>query len=484
MHAVLSFLLLTLLAASTAFGQNNHRQLVNPGPITFTNFELSATPTTSCPVSTICYNNAAEPAIRADRFGNFYGSSENGLTAGTLAWRSTDSGRHFTALTSPNSASHATDNTFEPGGGDTDVAVATAKNALGFYNVYVASLSGANVDVSTSQDQGGTWSLNPTSATIPGDDREWIAADGASKVCISYRTAVGTELVVNCSADAGKTFTQVGNVFDVNHQAFAAYNAEIGNLAIDPNNHYIYQTFAGVKDNTEALQCTNCALHVVWMAVSTDGGKNFTDYPVYLNPDTTIGYNHQFPNVSIDSAGNVYSLYCDNHNVYYSYSTDHGQTWHGPYQVNRGSVTATAIFPWSVAGGPGKLDIVWYGTSYYDGKNPPDSYPMTASWYVFFAQNLNATNPHSFTQLAATPIVHYGGVCESGIGCTGNRDLYDDFQVAVNPNNGWASIIYSDDQYTTDQNDPPQPGCTAQTSNSHGCDHTSVATQISGSGIR
>ncbi len=97
---------------------------------------------------------------------------------------------------------------------------------------------------------------------------------------------------------------------------------------------------------------------------------------------------------------------------------------YAPRQINSGA-SATAIFPWSVAGGAGKLDVVWYGTSYYDGTNPPDSYPASAAWYVYFAQNLSATSGGSFSQTQATPIVHYGGVCEGGISCTGNRDLYD-----------------------------------------------------------
>jgi hypothetical protein len=453
-------------------------------PIGFINFELSKTPTTACPGSSLCYNGAAEPAIRADGFGNFFSSSENGLTAGTLAWRSQDGGRHYTNLVSPNSLSSATDSRFEPGGGDTDLAVATALNANGFYNVYVASLSGANVDVSASQDQGGTWSLNPTSASIPGDDREWIAADGASKVCISYRTLVGTQLVVNCSSDAGKTFTQIGNVYDANHQFFAAYNAEIGNLVIDPNNHYIYETFAAPANLQEATTCTNCSLHVVWMGISTDGGQTFTDYVVYNNPNVSVSMAHNFTNVSVDKAGNVYSVYSDNHTVGYSFSTDHGQTWSGPFQVSK-TPSNTAIYPWSTALGAGKIDIVWYGTSYYDGVNPPDNYPSSAVWYVYFAQNLNATKSGSaFTQLRATPTVHLGGVCEGGVTCTGNRDLFDDFGVAASPNTGLASIIYSDDQYTDSSGSPPQPGCTAGTSNSSSCNHSSIATQISGAGIK
>ena len=131
---------------------------------------------------------------------------------------------------------------------------------------------------------------------------------------------------------------------------------------------------------------------------------------------------------------------------------------------------------------------LFYSTTYYDGTNPPDSYPMSASWYVYMAQNLSATSGDSFIQMAASPIVHYGGVCEGGISCTGNRDLYDDFGVAVNLQSGlsysgYASIIYSDDQYTNNANNPPQPGCAAKQNNSISCDHTSVATQTSGTGI-
>ncbi len=299
-----------------------------------------------------------------------------------------------------------------------------------------------------------------------------------------YRTLVGTQLVVNCSFDAGNTFTQIGNVYDTNHQFFAAYNAEIGNLAIDPTNHYIYETFAAPANLQEASTCTNCNLHVVWMGVSTDGGQTFTDCMVYNNPDVTVSMAHNFTNVSVDQVGNVYSVYSDNHNVYYSFPTNHGQTWSGPYQVGK-TPSNTAIYPWSTALGAGKIDIVYYGTSYYDGVNPPDNYPNSAAWYAYFAQNLQATTPGSpFVQVRATPVVHLGGVCERGVTCTGNRDLYDDFGVAARPTTGLASIIYSDDQYTDSTTSPPQPGCSSSTSNSSSCNHNSIATQISGSGIK
>jgi len=75
------------------------------GSFAFVNFALGAAPGTVCPGSSGCTNGAAEPMIRADATGTFYVSSELGVGSGTLAWRSTDGGLHYTALTSPNQLS-------------------------------------------------------------------------------------------------------------------------------------------------------------------------------------------------------------------------------------------------------------------------------------------------------------------------------------------------------------------------------------------
>jgi hypothetical protein len=434
-------------------------QSVGGGPFAFANFELGAAPGTACPGSTGCTNGAAEPAIRADATGTFYVSSELGLSAGTLAWKSADGGLHYTALQSPNQISQAFGG-LAPGGGDTDLGVAPQANASGVHNVYVASLSLANVTVSTSQDGGTTWTKNVLSATIPGDDREWIAADQATKVCISYHDIVTFNIDVNCSFDAGASFTQLGSAIDAAH-AFLLEENSTGNLVIDPNSHVIYQVFSGIANATEAVLPAN--FHAVWIAISRDGGQTFTDYTVYVNPNTAVSYGHQFINATVDQAGTVYVVYNDNHNLFYSFSTNSGLTWTGPIQINQ-PPSATAIMPWSIACAPGQLDVVWYGTSFFDG-SAPDNYPASAAWYVYFAQNRNAAAVGSkFTQVAATPIVHFGGVCEGGISCTGNRDLYDDFGIAVSPTTGAASITYSDDQPGNDGRD----------------DHTAIATQTAG----
>jgi len=75
-------------------------------------------------------------------------------------------------------------------------------------------------------------------------------------------------------------------------------------LAIDPNSHNVYQSLSGIASASETT-CLNCSLHAVWLAVSTDGGLTFTDHAVYVNPDTSVFYGHQFVNVSVDQAGNI-----------------------------------------------------------------------------------------------------------------------------------------------------------------------------------
>ena len=83
--------------------------------------------------STSAFNQAAEPQIRADQAGNFYISSENGPGARTDAWSSANGGTTYGPLPQPNEVSSTTGgNTgFPPGGGDTDLATAPAKNSSG-----------------------------------------------------------------------------------------------------------------------------------------------------------------------------------------------------------------------------------------------------------------------------------------------------------------------------------------------------------------
>jgi hypothetical protein len=487
---VLGLLAAVLVIAGGASG-------AKPAPsAAFTDFTVSATPPnpagTVCPGSTLCSNGAAEPAIAVSPTGRFFGSSENGLGGGTLAWTSADNGLHYSSTPSPNDVSTGSDSVgqesgLEPGGGDTDDAVATALNASGNYNAYVVSLSLANIDVSTSADNGRTWTLNAATA-LPIDDRPWVAATGASKVCISYLTAPGVLLPqaglhVQCSNDAGHSFLQVSNAYDTSTVGLAASQggSRTGNLQFDPSNpSNLYTVFA--YENVEDGPNPNAFLHNVGIAASADGGVTWHDYPVRVNPDITAKYDNQFVNVAVDKGGTVYVAYSDNHGIFLQYSTNHGPTFSAPVQVSQG--TDTAVMPWLAAGDAGKVDLVYYQATGYSGN--PETAPITVPWKVVMAQSLTAaTTAPGFSYTTVNPVVHHGGVCEGGALCTGNRDLYDDFGIEASPTTGFASIIYSDDQCQSDANHHPYAvfGCTPADNDTSTCQHTNVATQTSGNGI-
>ncbi len=53
---------------------------------------------------------------------------------------------------------------------------------------------------------------------------------------------------------------------------------------------------------------------------------------------------------------------------------------------------------------------------------------------------------------------HVGGICTEGTACApGTRNLLDLFEVSINPQNGRAAIIYTDDTQTTDPDGNPLP---------------------------
>jgi hypothetical protein len=454
--------------------------------------------------STSKNNQAAEPQIRSDPAGSFYISSENGLGAGTDAWSSTNGGHTYGSLPQPNEASSTSGGTtgFAPGGGDTDLATAPAKNSTGTYNVYVASLTLGSVTVSLSQDGGHTWASDVTSAKVPGDDREWIAATGASGFYLSYHAeSAGQQIVVNQGQVVAGQPTTAATYNAINPAQTDIYlgtveDNQIGNIAVDPKTGDVYQIFVGCPPSPTAVESCS-ALNTAYMAVgvpTTTGGVTtltFTDYVIYTSPSATTGFANNFPAVAVDAAGNVYATWSDDQNVYLAHSTDHGQHWSAPGRVNHGTAATTAIYPWLTAGHAGKVDVVFYGTpaaANYQTCGQTGTYNCdNEPWSVFFAQNLSALSGGSWTQAKVTPVVHKGGVCQGGVTCTSNgndnRDLYDDFGVAASPVTGMASITYSDDQYADNAGTANAGECTQAQNNTSSCDHTDFATQTSGNGI-
>ncbi len=109
----------------------------------------------------------------------------------------------------------------------------------------------------------------------------------------------------------------------------------------------------------------------------------------------------------------------------------------------------TTLFPW-VAALNGTVDVVYYGS---EASSKDDT---SAVWNTYLAQTSNDGANFTQTLVSNTPN-HVGVICTSGIACApGTRNLLDLFEVAIDPQNGRAGVIYTNDLLTT-TGSPAQP---------------------------
>jgi hypothetical protein len=385
-------------------------------------------------------NVDGEPTIHVSKANNVLLGSERGLGGGSDAWVGLGKVGGTTA-SACNDLSYVGQPNAVGGvgasGGDIDSAFASQPLANGNYRIYVASLNLASVAVATSQDRGTTFSQTPVQGGIPVDDREWIAAFGASTPLLTYHDIATDNIDVLRSDNGGTTYTQISQAIPATD--YKAMNNELGNIVIDHVNtagatagqFWAYQSFVA-PSKAPKNPVSSATYNEAFLAVSNDGGTTWTDKPI---PCTTSfggnGLDHNFPNVSVAPNGTIWYAVSNDNSVYTATSSDHGNTWtcSGPVSTN----TAKAIFPWIVATSGG-VDLVYYGAP-SGGSNQ--------TWYVYFAQNLG-TGWGTPTQLMS---VHTGAVCEGGVSCTGGRQLLDDFGIDTDQS-GWAHIAYSHDAPT------------------------------------
>jgi hypothetical protein len=378
-------------------------------------------------------NSDGEPAIHVSRANDVFLGSERGVGSGSDAWRALSGlggpGADACAQAEYRGQPNAVSGT-GASGGDIDVAIAPQRNALGNYNVYVASLNLASINVSTSQDRGSTFSQVPVVEGVPVDDREWIAASGSSTALLSYHDIPTDNIDILRSDDGGTTFVQTTRA--IPDTDYKAQDNELGNLVIDHRNvpaggeFWAYQSFVAPRSSGDSN------LDEAFVAVSSDGGHTFTDQPVPCSYTKGKDLDHNFPNVSVAPDGRLWYAWSDDTSVKTAVSSDHGKTWKCSGNVATG--LKRGIFPWLAATSAG-VDLVFYGTSDATGPN------MT--WSAEFAQNPTSTIT-GWGAPSAITTVHKGDVCEGGISCSGGRQLLDDFGVDTDQF-GWAHIAYSHD---------------------------------------
>jgi hypothetical protein len=373
-------------------------------------------------------NDLGEPSLRIDQKGNIYSCGPQGTSAAAdRAQMSLDGGDTFRLLGEPPGGRIG-----PGGGGDCEIEVAPEKNSAGNYNLYYAGLEALlNFSASQSTDEGKTFIGTNTSGAAPTVDRQWMAAAGSSTNYLFYNENPGGGTVQR-SDDGGMTYqlaSAPGN---------AAPNiSRPGNIVVDPNH-------ARNPDdkNNETLYGIYTNNNQVELFRSTDRGQTFKQFKI---ADAAGDPNSLFATLSIDTAGNLYAAWVEkgSYDVFYSYSTDHGQTWAPKQTVNRKGAPSN-LMPWIAAGDPGRIAIAFY-CSPVDGN--PETAEFHSPWYVCVDQSLNALSPNaSFSQVRANSHPnHWDQVCTGGIGCTtgGDRTLYDFFTLRADPRDGRLYVVFT-----------------------------------------
>ena len=162
--------------------------------------------------------------------------------------------------------------------------------------------------------------------------------------------------------------------------------------------------------------------------------------------------------------------------------------WATPVQISHAPSNVN-VFPWMVAGGAGRSDSVWYGTSTFSDPSTLTTPPQ--AWNVYMAQAVWPVDSSGAVTLAAPTVtmvrvtphpMHYGTICLLGTGCItvqGDRNLADFFTVTID-HSGAAQVEYDDTS-----NGLIQPGFTPVSglSDHPGAPVVTIAQQNSGPGL-
>jgi hypothetical protein len=387
-----------------------------------------------------------EPLDTFDKNGNLWESGPWGTTTqNSFIHRSTDNGLEF-HVDSP--AGLRPDP--GPGGGDTDIV----SDDQG-YDYFVDLEALVNLGTSVSNDNGNNWRKNPAAVQNSAVDRQWYAVDNGTTSAASdntiflafHESAVGT-FIYSSPGSTGST-DAVGGLVWQNSSANAplplATDATCAQPRFDPLKRNLYYA-CNEGDHVRLTighvapgQRTGIKYHNVALPTSPGGG----------------GPGHLFPALAVDKGGNVYAAWIDeaDNNVYYSSSTNQGETWTSPVQANS-PPSVTNEFLWAQAGAAGTLALAWYGT---DAVGQPDDFP---SWYndpvgstaykwwgyVGVITKATSTSATIAQQRFTEKPMHYGQICNQGIGCTlsdGDRTMADFFGF-TSDRQGGMRIVYND----------------------------------------
>jgi hypothetical protein len=394
-----------------------------------------------------------EPLLHLDKDAKYWTSGPWGFsTTQSFMHRSVDGGDQFNVVSPtalrPNPP---------PGGGDTTHAI----DDQGF--VYFGDLEGAlnELDCSVSNDNGNTWKKNAACVPITGTDRQWLAIDNGSNhninmggamdntVFYAYHDVAAGHLIYSSPGSTGTADVTGGLVFTSAVASptglFYSGGGNCGELVFDPVSRRLYYS-CSATNHIEVI-----VSNVLGPMQRT--GLTFTTHALPPSPGGSVS--NLFPPITVDSAGNVYVVWSDpgDHNLYYAYSTDQGTTWQPTVKVNAPPAKSN-VFAWAEAGTAGNLVAIWLGNDSATlsdnmpnfGSNPAGATAFPWFGYISLIRNANTPSPTFEQDRFTEKPMHYGQICNSGIGCTvsmGDRVMADFLSVDFAPD-GAIQVMFND----------------------------------------
>jgi hypothetical protein len=395
-----------------------------------------------------------EPLLHLDKDAKYWDSGPWGFsTTQSFMHRSVDGGDQFNVVSPTELRPNP-----PPGGGDTTHAI----DDQGV--VYFGDLEGAlmELDCSVTNDNGNTWKKNPACVPITGTDRQWLAIDNGANhtigaagaadntVFYAYHDVAAGHLIYSSPGSTGMLDTTGGLVFTpasgstTGTGLFYSGGGNCGELVFDPVNRNLYYSCAATNHVEVIVGHVNPGQRT---------GLTFTVHALPNSPGGSVS--NLFPPIAVDSVGNVYVVWSDpgDHNLYYAYSTNQGNTWQPTVKVNAPPAKSN-VFAWAEAGSAGNLVAVWLGNDSATlsdnmpnfGSNPVGATAFPWFGYVALIRNANTPSPTFEQDRFTEKPMHYGQICNGGIGCTvsmGDRVMADFLSVDLAPD-GAIQIIFND----------------------------------------
>jgi hypothetical protein len=381
-----------------------------------------------------------EPLNWYDKFGNYWVGAPFGFVSGfSFVQRSTDNGDQFNIVSSTGTRPDP-----PRGGGDSEIVT----DDQGF--VYYVDLQDDNFGTAVSNDNGNTWRKNYVAVAGLVTDRQWLVFDNGltgnadDNTIFLFENDLLGQTVVSSPGSTGSTDAMGGLVWQQAVSRTINDGSPCGQARFDTISRIMYYPCA----NGNHIEITK--LHV---NPGQRTGLTFTKVNTPASPGGSVGA--IFPNLSIDSAGNIYAVWIDdsNHQVYFCASTNQGATW-GPVTKINSAPANNNVFVWGNAGVSGRLAVAWIGNV---DTTPSDNMPSWFNnraaatgykWYGYAALITDATTAPSVTQTRFTEKpMYYGQICSGGLGCTtsmGDRTMADFFALRIDPADGAMRIIYND----------------------------------------